>query len=194
MSDSLGMLVGLLKYFYKEIVMSVVKQFNESIPTTYRNEQSRMLAERTQMLIDISKKAREESLTLQETNDLYAEFNKAYDLSNNTVSSVENRPVEVKAEIVKAQTAKVEEAISLKKLTEQTLAETTRMLARSVNTLKESQSIKVAEPLNTVGLDGVDESWAIQLLKESELDDGISSKGNSQAVYRQMIQPVLCEA
>ena len=127
--------------------MSVVK-LNEYTSTSDRTEQSKMLAERTQMLINISKKAREESLTLQETNDLYAEFNKTYDLSSNTIAGSTN----------------------IENVT------------------------KKAEPLKTVGLDGVDESWAIKLLKESELEECMSKSRNNKVVYRQMIQPVLCEA
>jgi|GEM_PF-5482800 len=133
--------------------MSVVK-LNEYTSTSDRTEQSKMLAERTQMLINISKKAREESLTLQETNDLYAEFNKAYDLSFNA----------------------------------------TEAPTKFENTVKKEISIKKAEPLKTVGLDGVDESWAIKLLRESELEEGKQKSRNNQVVYRQMIQPVLCEA
>ena len=149
--------------------MSVVK-LNEYTPTSYRNEQSKMLAERTQVLINISKKAREESLTLQETNDLYAEFNKTYDLSNNA-----GFKSKISVEVVK-----VEEPVSSTK----TLSPT--------NTLS---AIKKTEPLNTVGLDGVDESWALKLLKESELEEGKSKLRDHQPKYtRTMIQPVLCEA
>jgi hypothetical protein len=54
--------------------------------------------------------------------------------------------------------------------------------------------IKTAEPLKTVGLDGVDESWAIKLLKESELEEGRSNVLSNQSNKRRMIEPVLCEA
>jgi len=145
--------------------MSVVK-LNEYTSTNDRNEQSKIRAERTKMLINISKKAREESLTLQETNDLYAEFNKTYDLSNNAAFKSK----------INASVIKVEEPAS------------------SINTLNPAnmiRTIKTTEPLNTIGLDGVDESWAIKLLKESELEEGESKL---RKYTRMMIQPVLCEA
>ena len=148
--------------------MSVVK-LNEYTSTSYRNEQSRMLAERTQMLINISKKARDESLTLQETNDLYAEFNKTYDLSTNAV-------------------------VRSTKAGDVTPTEDTTNLTKTVNVIKKVSVIKTAEPLKTVGLDGVDESWAIKLLKESELEEGSSTVRANQSSNRVMIEPVLCEA
>jgi len=154
--------------------MSVVK-LNEYKPASYRNEQSKMLAERTQMLINISKKAREESLTLQETNDLYAEFNKTYDLSN--TSSVGFKKIE--------SVTKAEESIHLAR-TASALKAASDMIAAGV--------IKTAEPLKTVGLDGVDESWAIKLLKESELEERCSNVLSNQSNKRRMIEPVLCEA
>jgi hypothetical protein len=162
--------------------MSAVN-FNDFKPASYRNEQSRILAERTQMLINISKKAREESLTLQETNDLYAEFNKAYDLSN--IPNAGPQKVESKIE------SKIESADSSEELihstrTEKALKAASEMIAAGV--------IKIAEPLKTVGLDGVDESWAIKLLKECELDEEKVNDYSNQSSYRQMIQPVLCEA
>ena len=141
-----------LESINKERIMSAAK-LNEYASTTHRNEQSRILAERTQALINISKKAREESLTLQETNDLYAEFNKTYDLSNNAIV----RP------------------------------------KKNADVTKTVSSIKTAEPLKAVGLDGVDESWAIKLLKESELEEGGSIVRSTQS-NRSMIEPVLCEA
>ncbi|MFT7185569.1 MAG: hypothetical protein ACI84K_000949 [Pseudohongiellaceae bacterium] len=165
----------ILEGLKKERIMSVVKQLNESASTSYRNEQSRMLAERTQMLINISKKAREESLTLQETNDLYAEFNKAYDLSDNAIVGAKKND----------NVSKADESIHLTR-TANALKAASEMISASVT--------KTAEPLKTVGLDGVDESWAIKLLKESELDEGGSKIRNNQSAYKQMIQPVLCEA
>jgi ribosomal protein L7/L12 len=148
--------------------MSVVK-LNEYASTTYRSEQSRILAERTQALINISKKAREESLTLQETNDLYAEFNKTYDLSTNAI-------------------------VASKKIESDTKPKSLTNVDQAVSVIKKVSVIKAVEQLKTVGLDGVDESWAIKLLKESELEESVSSLQGKQSNKRVMIEPVLCEA
>ena len=45
-----------------------------------------------------------------------------------------------------------------------------------------------------VGSDGVDESWAIKLLKESELEEGSIKPSYSKKLDRRIIEPVLCEA
>jgi len=154
--------------------MSAVK-LNDNASITYRNEHSKILAERTQMLINISKKAREESLTLQETNDLYAEFNKTYDLSNSAL--VGSKKI--------VDTSKAEESVNLAKGVS---------AIKVANEIKTASVIKTAESLKTVGLDGVDESWAIELLKESELEEDISTVRTNQSSNRRMIEPVLCEA
>ncbi len=149
--------------------MSVAKSFSEYPTSSYRNEQSRKLAERTQMLIDIANKAREESLTLQETNDLYAEFNKTYELSNNTT-------------------------LVAQKHLEASLEDPEIVLDSSVNIKSTHRTSTTVEPLKTIGLDGVDESWAIKLLNESELCDKKQTNIQAPTAYKSVTQAVLCEA
>ncbi len=102
--------------------MSAVK-VNEYTSANFRKGQSRILAERTQMLLSISRKAQERTLTLQETNDLYAEFNKTYEQHDRVIKAGGGN--------------------------------------------EQLDSI-------TVGADGVDESWALKLLKESEQEESTS--------------------
>mgnify|MGYP000580122992 CR=1 FL=1 len=112
--------------------MSAVK-VNEYTPVNFRKGQARILAERTQMLLSISRKAQERTLTLQETNDLYAEFNKTYEQHDR---------------VIKARGG-----------------------------FEQHDSI-------TVGADGVDESWALKLLKESEKEDNTSIHTSKNTRYR----------
>ena len=140
--------------------MSAAK-LNEYPATSHRNEQSKQLAERTQMLIDIAEKAKSGSLTLQETNDLYAEFNQTYNLA--TIKPQKIKPV-------------------------------IKVVSEPVKTLNPEALIPTIEPLSSIGSDGVDESWAIKLLKESELEEGSIKPSYSKKLDRRIIEPVLCEA
>jgi len=83
--------------------MSVVKM-NEYTALKRHKDQTSLLAKRAEIL----RKAQEKTLTIQETNDLFAQFNSTYE--------------------------------------------------------------SVSEP--TLGTDGIDESWAVKLMKECEQEDG----------------------
>ena len=103
--------------------MSVIK-INEYTSIKRHNNQSSLLAKRAEIL----RKAQDQTLTIQETNDLFAQFNSTYELRS--------------------------------------------------------------EP--TLGTDGVDESWAVKLIKECEQEDGQSIK--KQARTTGYTRPTLLEA
>jgi len=111
--------------------MSAIK-VNEQSSFEHHNDQARILAERTQILHTVSRKAQEKTLTLQETNDLFAQFNNTYDL-NRRVTDVQRRS-----------------AVSQKRASD-------------------------SHVIPSVAEDGVDESWAIKLLKECEQEDTTSA-------------------
>jgi len=79
-------------------------------PKTYRDARSGVQAERANILKTVSQKAIDKTLTLQETNDLFAKFNSTYDPHH----------------------------------------------------------------ISCLGNDGVDESWAVKLMRECEEDDIIT--------------------
>ena len=91
-------------------------------------------AERAKILNTVSRKAKDKTLTLQETNDLFAKFNNTYSLRA-------------------GEEARVDVAISD---------------------------------------DGVDESWAVKLMKECEQEDGQANKKQVRTVNYS--RPALLEA
>jgi len=103
--------------------MSVVK-INQYTSQKRHNDQASLLAKRAEIL----RKAQEQTLTIQETNDLFAQFNSTYE--------------------------------------------------------------SVSEP--TLGTDGIDESWAVKLMKECEQEDGHSIKKQVRA--KSYTRPALLEA
>jgi len=85
---------------------------------TNLEEKSGLLAERTKILATVSQKAQDQTLTLQETNDLFEQFNNTYD----------------------------------------------------------------AKYISCVANDGVDESWAIKLIRECEQDGPVSANKRSKHI------------
>jgi len=68
--------------------MSAAK-LSEHIPVNHSNSQSKILAERTKILSIVSRKAQEKTLTLQETNDLFAKFNETYNAKDKSNEDVD---------------------------------------------------------------------------------------------------------
>lgn len=91
---------------------------------TNLEEKSGILAERAKILATVSQKAQDQTLTLQETNDLFEQFNNTYD----------------------------------------------------------------AKYISCIANDGVDESWAVRLIRESEQDGSVNAKKRSKHFRRVPIE------